>query len=117
METFSTWLSFTGDDFNMTFPSHVNETDQTDFSVTRWELNLQFLVNSLSGNMTAALDGKSAAPNATSNIIGAFNASSNISMTMDNVATGLTNYFRDSSNITIAGQSGQVELYIHVSWP
>ena len=96
--------------------SHVNETDQSDNSVSRWEVNLQLLVSYLSGNMTVALDGKSAIPNVTSNLIGALNASSNISMTMDNVATGLTNYFRDSSNITIAGQSGQVEFYIHVSW-
>ena len=59
--------------------------------------------------MTVALDGKSSIPNVTYNLIGAFNASSNISMTMDNVATGLTNYFHDSSNITVAGQSGEVD--------
>ena len=53
----------------------------------------------------------------TSNLVGAFYASSNISMTMDNVATAMTNYFRDSSNDTITGQAGQTELFVHVTWP
>ena len=34
IETFTRWLSVTGDDFNMTFLSHVHETDQSKFSVT-----------------------------------------------------------------------------------
>ena len=53
----------------------------------------------------------------TSNFIAAFNASSNISMTMDNIATALTNYVRDSSSITVVGQAGQVQIYVQVIWP
>ena len=50
-------------------------------------------------------------------IIDGFNASSDIPMTMDNIATALTNYFRDSSNNTVTGKAGKSEFYIHVNWP
>ncbi|KAL8719255.1 MAG: hypothetical protein Q9225_003714 [Loekoesia sp. 1 TL-2023] len=116
-EVSSTWLSFSGDDFNMTFPSQVNESDWVDGSVINWISKLQDFRNSLIGNLTEFEndDGKTMF-DATSNIIGAFNASSNISMAMDNIATALTNYFRDSSNVTVTGQAGQVESYVAVSW-
>jgi hypothetical protein len=47
----------------------------------------------------------------------AFHASLNISMTMENIAIGLTNYVRDSSNLTVSGQVGQVQVFVHVTWP
>ena len=36
---------------------------------------------------------------------------------MDNIATTMTSYFRDSSNATVTGQAGQSEFYVHVNWP
>lgn len=38
-------------------------------------------------------------------------------MTMNNIATAMTNYFRDSSNETVIGQAGQTHLYVRVIWP
>ena len=37
-------------------------------------------------------------------------------MTMDNIATALTNYFRDSSNVTVTGKAGKSESYVHINW-
>lgn len=44
------------------------------------------------------------------------NASMNIPKTMDRVAAAMTNHLRDTSNRTVIGQSGSMELYIRVSW-
>lgn len=79
-------------------------------------MNLDNLISSFKGSLIGSTDSE-AVPKATSNIIAAFNASSNISMTMDNIATAMTNYFRGSSDITVAGQAGQIEPYVHVIWP
>lgn len=119
-------LSIIGDDFNMTFSS----------TLQNWQTNLQQLtMNDLNGDMTQSLTNASTgipvllgssnsetdisgeSKYVSSNIIGAFDASSNISMTMDNIATALTNYVRDSSNITVVGQAGQVQIYVQVIWP
>ena len=104
-------LLFTGDDFNMTFSDM-----QDGFGSQIWEENLRLLLSTFEGNLTG-MPGAIEIPVATSNVIGAFNASSNISMTMNNIATAMTNYFRDSSNETVIGQAGQIELYVHVNWP
>lgn len=71
----------------------------------------------LTGNLTIPIDYHLGNPQATSNIIGAFYASFNISMTMDNIATAMTNYFRDLSNVTVASRTGQTEFYVDMSWP
>ena len=113
---FIKWLSFIGDNYNMTFPSQVDETHFSDYSEPEWEQNLQSLIGSLMGKMTGTIN-NTGPPAATSNIIAAFNASSNISLAMDNIATTLTNYFRDSNNATVAGQAGQAETYVPVDWP
>lgn len=110
------WLSFTGENFNMTSPSQVNETDYLDRFVSNWEDNLSTVMFSLEGNLTVNSN-VSDDSFATSNIMAAFNASSNMSMTMDNIVTTLTNYYRDSSNVTVSGQAGQTEFYVQVSWP
>ena len=96
------WLSFRGDNFNLTHLSQVDE----------WAVVLQVLINSFKGNVTkyAGMDFPSAI------IAAAFNSSSNISMTMDNIATAMTNHFRGSSNITVTGQTGHTESYVHVNW-
>ena len=97
-------ISFKGTDFRMSFADPG-----------MWVMNLRHLIDVFEGNLTGT-SGSVAVPKATSNFIGAFNASSNISITMDNVATAMTNYFRDSSNITVMGQAGQTESYVHVNW-
>ncbi|MCJ1268759.1 hypothetical protein MMC22_008647 [Lobaria immixta] len=106
------WLSFTGKNFNMTAPSQVNGTHSLDTFKSHWEYYLDHVIFSLQGNLTVNTN----FPHdfyAISNIIATFNASSNMSMTMDNIATTLTNYYRDSSNVTVAGQA---EFYIRVTW-
>ena len=113
-------LSFIGDDFNMTYLSPVNNnTANSDDSgpgdILDLHLFLESLIGSYRGNLTVDPSIGDMA-RATSNIIGGFNASSNISMTMDNIATALTNWARDSSNVTIAGQAGYAEFYVHVTW-
>lgn len=108
---FTKWLSFTGENFKMTFPQ-VNETDYLDTFISHWEYYLDHVIFSLQGNLTVNTN----FPDdfyAISNIIAAFNASSNMSMTMDNIANTLTNYYRDSSNVTVAGQA---EFYVRVTW-
>lgn len=50
-------------------------------------------------------------------LIAGFDASSNISLAMDNLAKAMTNYIRDASNHTISGQLGITETYIRVLWP
>lgn len=104
-------LLFIGDDFNMTFSGGPGGPGSG-----TWELDLQFLLSTFEGNLTG-MPGGIEIPVATSNFIGALNASSNISMTMNNIATAMTNYFRNSSNVTVTGQAGQIELYVHVNWP
>ena len=113
------WLSFTGDSLNLTYRPEATGTNLVDPLFT-WQESLWVLVQSLAGNMTApnqtfwGSDGSYTVSDIT---IGAFNASSNISMTMDNIATALTNYFRDSSNVTVAGKVGKSESYILENWP
>lgn len=104
-------LSFTGDDFNMTF-SEMSRSD----NFLAWSKDLTILIKAFEGSLND-MSGSGVNPEATSNFIGAFNASSNISMTMDNIATAMTNYIRDSSNVTVTGQAGQTESYVHVNWP
>lgn len=106
----SAGLSFTGADFNLSF----SELELGN-NPGAWLINLRDLINNFEGNLTGTA-GSEAVPKATSNFIGAFNASSNISMTMDNIATAMTNYFRDSSHVTVTGQVGQTESYFHVNW-
>ncbi len=112
------WVSFTGNDLKMTFPSPINKTDYLDESVTLWIAQLSLIIQSIEGNLSTFPNGGGHAPTATSNIVAAFNASSNISLTMNNIATAMTNYYRDSVNDTVAGgQVGETESYIHVNWP
>lgn len=108
---FTEWLPFKGENSNTTSPSPVNETDYLDRFVSSWEDNLYTVMFSLEGNLT--VDSNTSDEPATSNIIAAFNASANMSMTMDNIATTLKNYYRDSSNVTVAGQA---EFYVRVTW-
>lgn len=119
-------LSFLEDDFNMTYPSQTPDFDKdsVENALDRWTGILWDLMMNFGGKMGVDLDQtayaglyEGAPPSqATSDIVGAFNASSNISMTMENIATALTNYFRDSSEVTIAGQAGEIQIYTHVVW-
>ena len=104
-------LSLIGDDLKKTSTALADG-----LNAAKWVTNLRFLLSTFEGNLAEEPDTLSA-PTATSNLIGAFNASSNISMTMNNIATAMTNYFRDSSDKTVVGQAGQTELFIHVTWP
>lgn len=47
----------------------------------------------------------------------AFNQSSNIPETMQNVATAITNHFRERSNLTVTGRAGYDEAYVRIVWP
>lgn len=104
-------LSFIGDDFNTTFPETNGEIDPSN-----WVNNLRDLLSTFEGKLVGQVVYKND-PKAISNMIGALNASSNISMTMNNIATAMTNHFRDSSNNTIVGQASQTELFVDVTWP
>jgi hypothetical protein len=117
-------LSFIEDDFNITFPSLpirlygdslANDRDNhVSSALFEWELRLQELVSYFQGEMTEnGLNDDVGA----FGIMNAFNASLNISMTMENIAIGLTNFVRDSSNLTVSGQVGQVQVFVHVTWP
>ena len=143
-------LSFTGDDFNITFPpvpkqpyydintynSDVPDGDAKDTSLEQWEDNLGFLMSQFQDKITPAFpfpnnyedededeDGEGyhteddLLPRSGFKIIDAFKASSNIPMMMDNIATALTNYVRDSSNLTVVGQVGEAHIFVTVIWP
>lgn len=70
----------------------------------------------LEGNVTFS-DNPSLSRPATSMLQYGLNASSNITATMDRVATAMTNTLRDISNLTVQGLSGSMELYVRISWP
>lgn len=107
-------LSFTGDDFNMTF----SELPDGAIDPTLWILNLRDLLSTFEGNLNGtSVPDWNIPPIATSNLISAFNASSNISMIMNNIAIAMTNYFRDSNNVTVIDQTGQIKFFVHVNWP
>ena len=121
-------LSFIGDGFKVTFPPLLTKTNDTggdDYSDAEgpplWQLSLQDLMGSFEGELalysTVGLrtDGRERFE-VTSDIIRAFRSSPNISMTMDNIATVLTNFIRDSSNMTIIGQAGESQIYVHEIW-
>lgn len=111
------YLSFTGDNFTMTFPSpEVNGKNDYNTLVTNWAINLKSLMRSFQGNLTDEVAFRNS-PGTPPNVVGAFRDSSNISLAMNNIAMELTNYLRHSSNITVAGQAGQTEFYVHVIWP
>lgn len=89
-----------------------------------WTTALYRLMTTFQGTMTSgtsAYEDRGSTilrlPSKQSNIVAAFNASSNISMTMNNIATALKNHIRDSSNITVIGQVGQTQIFVHVVWP
>ena len=115
-----TWgLSFTGDSVNMTYHPHETSDNPWD-PLTEWRDNLFRLVQSLAGKMTAPNQTfwQSVGSYATSSInIGAFNASYDIPVAMENIATAITNYFCNFSGVTVTGKSGISESYIHVNWP
>ena len=97
----------------------MNETNYSDKSVLYWEINLILLINSIKGKLTQSFDANQAIFTVTSNIIDAFNAFFNISLTMNNMITSFTDYFRDLSNVTVieqVNQIDQVEFYVRVSW-
>ena len=140
-------LSFIGDDFNITFPpvptqpyydvntynSDVPDGDVSkDTSLEQWEDNLGFLMSQFQDKITPTFpfpndyedeDGEyyysddDLVPRSGLKIIDVFKASSNIPMMMENIATALTNYVRDSSNLTVVGQVGQAHIYVTVIWP
>lgn len=119
-------LSFLEGDFNTTYSSQTPDFDKflVENALDTWRGILWDLILNFGGKIGVDLDQtayasyyEGAPPSqATSDIVGIFNASSNISMTMENIATALTNYFRDSSEVTIAGQAGQIQIYTHVVW-
>lgn len=119
-------LSFLEGDFNITYPGQTPDFDKdfVDGALETWRGSLWDVMLNFDGKVGVELDQtvygsyyEGAPPSqATSDIVGAFNASSNISMTMENIATALTNYFRDSSKVTVAGQAGEIQIYTHVVW-
>lgn len=133
-QTYYDALSFIGDDFDIvaspfvpTRLAYSNDSipgfpgyDNLD-PLNLWELNLHSLILNFQDKMTQELDFSDIASasyqqqNAFS-IMTAFNASSNISMTMENIAIALTNYVRAFSNLTVVGQAGQVQVYVNVTW-
>lgn len=108
------WLSFTGEDINITYPSNLTKANVENYTCTWWFLRLQGLVNTFTGNET--LYPTTVIRSSSSSAMTALNESPNIPMTMNNFAIAMTNYFRDSSNTTIIGQAGRSEVYIRVSW-
>ena len=115
-------MSFVGDDFNITFPSvipkyHNGEGEQILGSLFSFlETMLRTFQDEISLDTSGVFPGMGWEPDIRFKIISAFNASSNISMTMGNIATALTNSVRDSSNLTIVGQVGQVQVFVNVTW-
>lgn len=95
--------------------SHPEMEYLTKDNVNGLSAKLEGLLSTFAGNVT--MTDYESIPSVQHGLITAFNASSNISMTMDNIAIAITNYYRDSSNVTVIGQSGQNELFVHVNWP
>ena len=116
----ATWLSFTGDNINMTYPSNLTGINAGNgLSWGSWGISLQALVDTFAGNVTVPLKwaDRQEISDSSSNALTALSESPDIPMTMDNVASAMTNYFRNSSNATVVGQAGQSEVYICVTWP
>lgn len=95
--------------------SHTTAEMQNEENVNTLIANLRGLLSTFEGNLTETDYERD--PSVRYGFITAFNASSNIPMTMNNIAIAMTNYFRDSSNVTVTGQSGQTEIFVHVNWP
>ena len=129
-------LSFIGDDFNTLFPPMPTQPDLganifLSDSVEEWDSNLRLLMRQFQDRITPGFDFANdfqsrvdyydphsvLLPKPDFKIINAFEASPNISMTMENIATAMTNYVRDSSNLTVVGQVGQTHVYVTVIWP
>jgi hypothetical protein len=51
-----------------------------------------------------------------SDILDALNQTSDLAGLMDSVATSMTNHIRSVSSVTVAGQVGTVETYVHIRW-
>ena len=109
------WLSFTGEDINMTYPSNLDDLEGKNDICSAWFFSLQHLVNTFTGNETVYSSGVISF--SSSIAMAALTESLNIPIAMNNFAIAMTNYFRDSSNTTVVGQVGRSEVYIHVNWP
>ena len=108
------WI-FEGDDINMTYPANWSTNNPQ-----VWEpISVRGMQNAIhlffSGNITWRVTDESYG-RPSSNIMYAFNASTNIPATMHNVATAMTNYIRDRSDVTVSGKVGVSETYIQVNW-
>ena len=117
------WLHFTGSskdgEINMTYPSDLADLIYVNATWESWDDALDDLQETYNGNVTVPMNWAPGQPvwESTSNFLTALINAPDVPMAMNNAATALTNYLRDSSNTTVVGQGGQHELYIRVSWP
>lgn len=105
------WWNFRSPTINMTYPSSARTKAYSDpysvFEGLRIALNAFF-----SGNITGPIGGPeplskfSDQVNVSSNNMFAFNQSTDISPTVQNAATAMTNYLRSLSNEMVSGQAG-----------
>ena len=117
----TSWWTFNDLGINMTYPS-TDPMDPSSDSYSSLE-GLQAALNAFfNGNMTGS-KGPFATPtdiqkqaNVSSNTMYALKASSNIPLTMQNVATAMTNYLRDTSTTTATGEAGVNEAYVRIAW-
>ena len=116
-----TSLSFTGDNINMTYPSNLTGPSAAADWVS-WALQFEFFFSNFttmfSGLVSGDLNwtsGQRIAFSSSSSLSG-LNESPDIPMAMNNFATAITNYYSDSSNTTVVGQSGQSEVFIRITW-
>jgi hypothetical protein len=70
------------------------------------------------GNMTVVVDATQRITNTipSSGIMDTLNQTRDLYGLMDSVATSMTNHMRSVSSLTVTGQMGAVETYVHVRW-
>lgn len=118
-------MSFVKDDINKTFPPVIPKYPNGEghqllgSQVSFLEAMLRTFQDEISldtSGTLAEVPGKPRELDISFKIISAFNASSNISVTMENIAITLTNFVRDSSNLTVVGQVGHPQVFVNVIW-
>lgn len=103
---------FTNSDGNFTF-----EVDLTGEGYTYVETLNAEIRRLLRGDLTGVSRyGEPIAPVASNQLLFSFNSSTDIPASMDLVAMAMTTHMQALSDVTMTGEAGSIETYIHVIW-
>jgi hypothetical protein len=118
----STWPGrYSGSDISISPPADKQGSiTSLNFTVdARTALGVQGTIGTkFFGNMTVAINALQQITGhvPSSDIMDALNQTSDLYGLMDSVATSMTNHIRSVSSMTVSGQIGTVETYVHVRW-